>query len=68
MYGVRTEDPQQWRRGEKAVKKLGGDDSKPRRAVAVQMYQIVQEHWINFLTVFKNFPLQKVDCKMFQGH
>ena len=70
MYGVRTEDPQQWRRGEKAVKKLGGDDSKPRRTVAEIMYQRVQKHQINFIN-FQNFsikpPLQKMTCEMFQG-
>ena len=56
MYGVRTEDPQQWRRGEKAVKKLGGDDSKPRRIVALIMYQRVQKHRTNFNNL-QNFSI-----------
>ena len=56
MYGVRTEDPQQRRRGEKAVKKLGGDDSKPRRTVALIMYQRVQKHRINFNNL-QNFSI-----------
>ena len=68
MYGVRTEDPQQWRRGEKAVKKLGGDDSKQRRTVALIMYQRVQKHRIfNNLQISQSIPplhLQKVTCEI----
>ena len=42
--------------GRESSKETGGDDSKPRRAVAPKMYQRVQKHRINFNNL-QNFSI-----------
>ena len=55
--------------GRESSKETGGDDSKPRRTVALIMYQRVQKHRINFNNL-QNFSinppwlLQKMTCEI----